>query len=196
MSTSQTNLEQALREVLAPEPAPASLKDALLSQARVHDQGRRKSPWFLRTATAAAALLLFAGGGVFLVGSRSAKEPTHIAQEALRNFMEVHALEFQGEPACGQACTQWSKKMLGFDAPLPSCCTDLKVVGGRACRVDGRAVAHFLLSDGRALYVFQKPLTGGTAEPGAALAVAGGLQAKAWNEQGRGYVLVEAPQGR
>ena len=120
----------------------------------------------------------------------------HTAKEALRNFMEIHALEFQGGEACAIACNQWAKARLGYSAPLPDACGDAKVVGGRACRVDNRPVAHFLLSDGRALYVFQEPIKGGSTEPGTALAVAGGLQAKAWNEQGRGYVLVESPTGK
>lgn len=188
----RTNLDQALREALAPEPAPAYLRESLLAEAGRQDRGQRRSPWFARLA-AAAVLVVLTGGSAYLLVPKPPPGPAHTAQEALRNYMEVHGLEFQGEPACGEACHRWSKAKLGFDAPLPAICADFKVVGGRACRVDDRPVAHFLLSDGRALYVFQKPLRGGADEPGSPLAVAGGLQARAWNEQGRGYVLVDSP---
>lgn len=192
---SRTNLDLALGQALKVESAPTSLREALLAEARAQDRGIRRRPSWIRFAAAAAVLLLL-GGGIFTALPRPASGPTHTAKEALRNFMEIHALEFQGGEACAQACTQWSEKRLGYAAPLPEACGSSTVVGGRACRVDNRPVAHFLLSDGRALYVFKEPLEGGAAEPGSALAVAGGLQAKAWNEQGRGYVLVEAPSGK
>ena len=192
---SRINLDQALGQALEVQAAPGSLREGLLAEARAQDRGVRRSPKWARLA-AAAALVLMAGGGALFLVPRPAPEPTHTAKEALRNFMEIHALDFQGREACEAACTQWSKKRLGFSAPLPATCGDSSVVGGRACRVDNRPVAHFLLSDGRALYVFQEPIKGGKAQPGSALAVAGGLQARAWNEQGRGYVLVEPPAGK
>jgi hypothetical protein len=195
MTHPPTNLDHALRQALAPDAAPAALKSVLLAEARARDGRAPRRPRLARFLVA-ASLVLATGGGVFFLLPRPAKGPTHTAQEALRNFMEVHGLEFQGEAACAEACSRWSKAKLGFEAPLPSACADMKVIGGRACRVDDRPVAHFLLSEGRALYVFQEPLRGAASQPGAALAVAGGLQAKAWNEQGRGYVLVEQPVGK
>lgn len=193
--TKRMPLDQALKETLAPEPAPSDLREGLLSRARAQDAGKRRSPWMLRTA-AAALLLALSGTGAYLLLPKGPKEPANIAEKALRNFMDVHGLDFQSPEACSEACGRWSKARLGFEAPLPALCAQARVVGGRACKVDGRPVAHFLLSDGRALYVFENPHPEGASGPGTPLAVAGGLQARAWNEQGRGYVMVEPPAGK
>lgn len=190
-----SRLEPALTRAMAPEPAPELLRKALLQEARRRDARTRRRSW-LFAAAAAAAILLVGGSGGFFLYSRSQGGAAHTAREALRNYMEVKSLEFQGQDSCPEACTAWSMAKLGFECPLPSACAESKVVGGRACKVGGLGVAHFLLEDGRALYVFRDPLKGGAAVPGAPLAVAGGFQAKAWNEQGRGYVLVEQPRGK
>jgi hypothetical protein len=188
-------LEPALTRAMAPEPAPGQLRNVLLQEARRRDARTHRRSW-LFAAAATLALLLVGGSGGFFLYSRSQGGAAQTAREALRNYMEVHSLEFQGRDSCPEACTAWSLAKLGFESPLPMACADSRVVGGRACKVGGLGVAHFLLEDGRALYVFRNPLKGGAAVPGAPLAVAGGFQAKAWNEQGRGYVLVEQPRGR
>ncbi len=188
----KANLDAALGDLLAAPPAPPDLRAALLAEARRQDgPRRRRAPRLL----AAAALLLFVGGGAALVLRPPAPEPAATARGALKNFMEIHGLEFQGRDVCADTCTQWSRGRLGFEAPLPSACAGEAMRGGRACEVGGRPVAHYLLQDGRALYVFRDPIPGCGIQPGRALAVAGGLQAKAWNERGRGYVLVEQPLG-
>jgi anti-sigma factor RsiW len=192
-----SHLDPTLTQAMAFESAPDTLKRTLLQGARFRDARDariRKRSWFF-SAAAAAAILLSGGAGGFLLYSRSQGGAAHTAREALRNYMEVHTLEFQGQNSCAEACLGWSKAKLGFECPLPSTCAESKVIGGRACKVDGLSVAHFLLEDGRALYVFREPLKGGALVPGAPLAVAGGFQAKAWNEQGRGYVMVEQPRG-
>ena len=188
-------LDPALAQALAPEPAPQFLRNALLAEARRRDAKRRNRSRFL---AAAASFILLASGaaGGYVVYSRSRPGASHSARLALQNFMEAHSLEFQGQDACAKACTTWSKSKLGFECPLPAACSGMRIVGGRASKLGGTAVAHFLLEGGRSLYVFREPLKGGMPAPGAPLAMAGGFQAKAWNEQGRGYVMVEQPNGK
>lgn len=190
------SLDARLASALAPEPAPADLRAALLAESRREDQRTAPLRRF-RPLLAAAAVVLFLGGGAALVLQQRPSDAVRTARGALRNFMDVHSLDFQGAEVCADTCTQWSRTRLGFDAPLPGACAGQPLRGGRACRVEGRPVAHYLLEDGRALYVFREPLGGCSSSPARALAVGGGLQARAWNEQGRGYVMVEpARDGR
>lgn len=187
-------LEDALHQAMAPQPAPESLATTLAAAARRQDQG---TPRFhpRRWLAAAAVVALLAGGSAVVVRMRPAG-PVRTAQGALRNYMEIHGLEFQGREVCADTCGRWSKARLGFEAPLPSACSGQPMRGGRACEVEGRPVAHYLLEDGRALYVFRDPIPGGEPRPGRALAVGAGLQAKAWNEEGRGYVMLEPTEPR
>jgi hypothetical protein len=188
------SLDEALREALAPESAPADLRRALVEEARRRDRSRRLQIW---RPLAAALLVASMGGLVFtsLWRARSLESPA-IAKASLANFMSVHHLDFEGVPPKDPAkpdqdcCARWSKSCVGFEASLPECCKLEELKGGRACTVAGREAAYYLLNEGRGLYVFEKPIRGADA-PDKALAVAAGFRARAWNEKGRGYVMVE-----
>ncbi len=188
MNHSKPSFDDQLRQALAPAPAPAALRDAL--RASRPTAGRRAAPWL----AAAATFLLVAGGLWF--GQRPRLEPgpaREVAGQALSNFLSVHTLDFQGAPpGASTDCGSWCLQRAGFSAPLPSCTVPAEVEGGRVCAVGRTPVGHYLLKGGRGLYVFAKPFENGSARPSPPLAVAAGLQARAWNENGRGYVLIEA----
>lgn len=179
--------EDQLRRVLAPTQAPATLRNAVL--AAREPLGRRAAPWL-----AAAATLLLVGGG-FWFGQRPAQGPgpaQKVAGQALSNFLSVHSLDFLGAPPTPEKdCGSWCEKRAGFRAPLPAGTSAAQVEGGRICAVGGTPVGHYLLKGGRGLYVFGGPLEGCGTKAGDPLAVAAGLQARVWNENGHGYVLIE-----
>ena len=121
-----------------------------------------------------------------------------MAREALGHFMTAQNLDFVGSPPPPaaaalpeNACAAWSRQSLGYDACLPEGLAACPIRGGRACRVNGRAAACYLLDSGRGLYVFERPFRDGQSVAGKPMAVAAGFQARAWNEAGRGYVIVE-----
>lgn len=181
------SFDDQLRFALRPAPAPDHLRTAILSARR--PLGRRAAPWLATAAT----LLLVAGG--LWIGQRPQLAPgpaREVAGQALGNFLSVHSLDFQGAPPTqDENCGSWCRKRTGFSAPLPSCTPVTEVEGGRACAVGRTPVGHYLLKGGRGLYVFARPFENCSAEPSPPLAVAAGFQARAWNENGRGYVLIE-----
>jgi hypothetical protein len=150
---------------------------------------RRAAPWL----AAAATLVLVVGGG--WLGRRPRLEPgpaQEVAGQALTNFLSVKGLDFQGAPPSGPGdCGRWCEGRAGFSAPLPSCTPESEVQGGRVCAVGRTPVGYYLLKGGRGLYVFARPFVGCGEERTAPLAVAASYQARAWNEKGHGYVLIE-----
>ena len=188
-------LDEALGEALRGGKAPEALRQRLLAEARRRDGGRGNAyrPWL-----AAAAVVLALGGSLALVRVLR-PAPAPLAAEALpglldaasRNFRTIKGLDFRGPDCTDKACGLWALRRVGFTAPVPAALAEVPLAGGRSCAVEGRPVAHYTFRDGRALYVFQAPLQGCSASPSAPRPVEGHLLAKAWNEQGRGYVLLE-----
>jgi hypothetical protein len=188
------SLEAALRSLFAVRPAPAELREGLLAVARSRDRvrGARRLRRLLQAGLAAALILVLGGGGAW-VKARTRMGSVAVAQATLADFMGTHDLAFVGTPpqtGAGDPCACWSRGRVGFEANLPRSCPHLEVSGGRECRVKGMLAACYLLRDGRSLYVFPGPIRGAGSVQGQPLAVAASYQAKAWNEDGRGYVLV------
>ncbi|MBI4912974.1 MAG: hypothetical protein HY823_09555 [Acidobacteria bacterium] len=95
---------------------------------------------------------------------------------------------------CMERCRQWSIKAVGFSAPLPTRLADQPLKGGCACTVDSARAACYVLKDGRAVFVFDRPFKGLEADSKMRpVILASGHQASAWNENGRGYILAEPP---
>jgi hypothetical protein len=182
-------LEDALRQVLRYPRAPQDLVEALRAQARGRDRHARiRVRWAL-----AAALLLLLGAGWGWLGLRGQLEGPSLVQAVLEDFMSASPLSFQGSPphsAGGDPSRCWSRRCAGFEATLPRSCPVGEVRGGRICRLRGMRVACYLLQGGRSLYVFPVPIRGAGGALERPLAVAAGFQASAWNEEGKGYVLV------
>lgn len=187
-------LEDALRDALRPTSAPEGLRQRLLVEAQRQDAGRRFS---FRPYLAAAALLLTLGSGIYL--GRGLRSGPPVAAAALpdlleatsKNYRTIQGLDFAGGECTDKACGLWALQRVGFTAPLPACMGTAPMAGGRSCAVQGRPVAHYAFQDGRAVYVFSGPLEGCGTSPGAPRQVEGPYLARAWNEGGRGYVLLE-----
>ena len=187
-------LEAALRTHFQPRPAPADLREGLLADARSRDRvrGARRMRRLLQAGLAAALILTLGAGGAWVKG-RASMGSVAVAQATLADFMGTHDLAFVGTPphtGAGDPSACWSRGCVGFEANLPRSCPHLEVSAGRECRVKGVLAACYLLRDGRSLYVFPGPIRGAGSVQGQPLAVAASYQAKAWNEDGRGYVLV------
>ncbi len=195
MTPAPRKLDEALGEALRAGKAPEALRQSLLAEARRRDAGRARAP---RAWLAAAALVLTLGGGYGLVRALR-PTPLPMASEGLpelldattRNYLTVKGLDFRGPDCTDKACGLWALRRVGFTAPVPAALAKTPLAGGRSCAVEGRPVAHYTFRDGRALYVFQAPFPGCSGDPTAPRAVEGQLLARAWNEQGRGYVLLE-----
>lgn len=193
MSAHKAPFDQALIEALAPGLAPAGLRRELLAAAKRSDHRRRT--WL---ALAAGFLLMLASGSVLALLLLLPPADSRMAREALTHFMSAKELDFQGSPprpAAGQPaedpCACWSQKALGYAAGLPEGMSGCTIQGGRACRVGGRPAACYLLEEGRGLYVFERPFRQGAEDAARPMVVAAGFQARAWNEGGRGYVIVQ-----
>lgn len=187
-------LEDALRQALHAPAAPADLREGLLAAARSQDRARaaRRTRHAVQVGLAAAMVLALGVGGTWLK-VRTGGGSAAVAQEVLRDFMAVHALEADGASgpeghelgACSMGCP-------GDGASLPNACAREDVRGRRGCRLKGMSATCYLLRDGRSLYVFPRPIQGAGTLQGQPLAVVANYQAKAWNEDGRGYVMVMA----
>lgn len=188
-------LEEALPGALRAAKAPEELRRKLLLEARRRDAGRGRTfrPWL----AAAALVLTFGGATLAMRALRPAPTPLaafplpELMDAASRNFRTVQGLDFRGPECTDKACGLWALRRVGFTAPVPAALAQAPLAGGRSCAVGGLPVAHYAFRDGRALYVFQAPLTGCGASPSSPRVVEGHLMARAWNEQGRGYVLLE-----
>ncbi len=192
--TAPRKLDDALREALRGEKASVDLRQRLLAEARKRDGGRAFS---FRPFLAAAAVLITVGTGVFLGRGLRQGPPVAAAnlpellQATSQNFRTIKALDFAGRDCTGKGCGTWALRRVGFTAPIPACLDEAGMAGGRSCAVQGRKVAHYAFLDGRALYVFSGPIEGCGGPPGSPRPVDGRLMARAWNEGGRGYVLLE-----
>ena len=183
--------ERQLRAALRPTPAPADLQEALL-------RGRRPVAGWRRWSGLAALLCLALLGGVVFIRQHSGggRQGARLLQAALQHRLEPAGLEFipvaagdgSNSPQC--QCRTWSQQALGFPAELPALLSEQDLKGGRACSMAGERAACYILLDGRTLYVLPRPIPGLGHGP---VARAGDLEARAWNEGERGYILVGPP---
>ncbi len=191
--TSATAFEKDLRLVLHPTTAPDDLRVSLLRAAR-----RQDSPWSWRAIGLAATLLILLGGGSWgwLVRWRSL-EAERISRAAIQSYMEVQRVDFKVDPTLPnpeEHYSQWSSRAVGFDSRLPVCLTGQSLKGVCACTMASCRAACYRLEDGRAIYVFERPLGGLEDDSGKARTIfAANHRALAWNEGGHGYVLIEPP---
>lgn len=187
--TPRPDLDQALKDVLRPDPAPEALKEKLLAQAA--RAPRARSPW--RALGLAAAALLVIGMASLAVPLRSLREGRIPLNTVMRSVSEELSSgvdrSFDGQACCGKACGDWAQSQAGFRAPLPRCVAEKDLRSGGACRIAGEAAAHYQLNDGRMVYVFQRPLEG-CVLGGRTTLEHGPHIAQAWNEDGRGYLLI------
>ena len=193
MSEHRAPFEDALAAALAPGQAPARLRRELLAAAKRVDHRRRT--WL---AFAAGFTLMLVSGSLVALLLLLPPADSRMAREALTHFMSAKELDFHGappRPAKAQSsedpCACWSQNALGYAAGLPEGMSGCAIQGGRACRVGGRPAACYLLEKGRGLYVFERPFRQGVEDSTRPMVVAAGFQARAWNEGGRGYVIVE-----
>ena len=131
------------------------------------------------------------------------QDGARFAQAALQDFIQVQRMDFTMDAStqvsveqCMERCRQWSAQAVGFAAHLPKSLADQPLKGGNACTMPSCRSACFLLQDGRAVYVFEHTFkgldVGSNKRP---MIIASGYRARAWNEDGRGYVLIEPPGG-
>lgn len=196
MSAHKASFEQALAGAMDPGRAPEGLRRELMAAAKRVDHRRRT--WM---AFAAGAVLMLVSGSVLALLLLRPPADSRMAREALTHFMTAKELDFRGAPprpagsapgpALEDPCACWSQRTLGYAAGLPEAMSGCAIQGGRACRVGGRPAACYLLEQGRGLYVFEQPFRQDAEAADRPLVVAAGFQARAWNEGGRGYVIVE-----
>lgn len=195
--TMTTNFDQQLAEALRPGPAPGDLRRSLLRAAE-----GRGTRWRWHALGIAATLTLLLGSGAWgWMAHWNSHEGERFSRVALQTYMAVQNLDFivdgsvkDSVEQCMERCRRWSTKAVGFSAHLPKGLADQPLKGGTACTMASCRVACFYLKDGRAVYVFDRTLRGLDADSmKRPLILASGHRASAWNEDGRGYILVEPP---
>jgi hypothetical protein len=187
--TPRPDLDQALKEALRPNAAPAELRARLMAQAQ---RAPKTRPWLRPMLLAAAALLIV--GTASMVLPKQVLRPSIPLEAAVRSASEEMNqadvdTSFQGQGCDGKACGEWANACAGFKAPLPAGFSDQDLRSGGSCRVAGEAAAHYQLRDGRMVYVFPRPLEG-CMFGGRTTLQQGPHIAQAWNENGRGYLLL------
>lgn len=192
-SNSATRFDQQLTEALHPGPAPEDLRRSLLRAA-----ASRGPSWSWHALGIAATLLLLLGSGAWgWLAHRDRHEGERFTRAALQNYVEVKRMDFVVDASTqdfAEQSSRWSAKAVGFSAPLPMELVAQSMKGGCACTMESCRVACYHLRDGRAVYVFDRNLKGLDADSKRRpLILASGHQASAWNEGGRGYILVEPP---
>jgi len=194
-TTSPTGFNQQLKDALRPRAAPEDLRRELMRAAKRRNTTRNTS-WTWPALGIAALLMFLLGGGTWswVAGSR-AKEGTQSAQAALMHFAKGRRMDFTVDALAQNSAEQglrWSTKAVGFSAALPECLTDQAVSGGCACDMKACRAACYFLRDGRAIYIFERTLRGLPSDPNRPQVFASnGQRALAWNEGGRGHILVE-----
>lgn len=192
-SIGASRFDQQLAEALRPVPAPKDLRRSLLRAAA--SRGPRWS-WHV-LGIAATLLLLLGSGGWGWLAHRDRHEGERFTRAALQNYLEVKRMDFIVDASPQDFAEQshrWSAKAVGFSAPLPKDLAAQSMTGGCACKMEFCRVACYHFQDGRAVYVFDRTLKGlGADSKKRPLILASGHQASAWNEDGRGYILVEPP---
>lgn len=192
-----TDFDKQLSEAMRPAPAPLDLKQSLLRAAEGHSVRRT---W--RALGIAATLLLLLGSGAWgWMAHWTSHEGERFNRAALQTFMEVQRLDFtvddstqESEEQCKERCRRWSANAVGFSAHLPKGLANQPLKGGHACTMASCRVACFHLKDGRAVYAFDRKIKGLAADSYLRpLILASGHRATAWNEDDRGYILVEPP---
>ncbi len=182
--------DQALRDAMRPSPASEVLRARLLATARRCDRPR---PTFrpLLLASAAALVMTFGGliGQHFLRTAGGGIPLEAVVSPAALEFADPQDLNFRGQACQGKGCGDWARIQAGFKAPLPAGIAESELSAGGACRVGGHAAAHYLLHDGRMVYVFSAPLRDCPWE-GRRTLQRESVSAQAWNEAGRGYLLL------
>ena len=193
------SFDQQLAKALRPGNPPEDLRLNLLRAAK--NQGMRGT-WYAMGI--AAALMLLIGSGTWgWMAHWNHQEGERYTRAALQDFIQVQRMDFRVDASaqesmeqCMERCKQWSSQAVGFSAHLPKSLADQPLKGGNACTMPSCRSACFLLEDGRGVYVFEHSLRGlDTGSEKRPLIIASGYRATAWNEGGRGYVLVEPPGG-
>lgn len=192
-STSIPDFDRQLTAALRPEAAPEDLRRSLLRAAEPSS-----SRWAWRALGMAALLMLFLGGGTWgLLVRWRGQEGVRFARTALQDYQETRPMDFTvaaSTPDSGELSRQWSTEAVGFSATLPKCLAEQAVKGACACAFASCQAVCFHLLDGRAIYIFERPLRGLSADPNRPHQIlAANHRVQAWNEDGRGYVLVEPP---
>lgn len=192
-TASPTGFDQQLQGALRPGAAPDDLRRSLMQAA-----GKRSSPWKWQALGLAALLMVLLGGGTWGgVAHWRGQEGVRFGRAAIQKYMQSPRMDFVVDasgPDFVEQGRQWSTKAVGFSAQMPECLAGQMVKGGCACDMDTCLAACYYLQDGRAIYIFDRTLRGlpsGFDQP-RRLAF-DGHKAQAWNENGRGYVLVEPP---
>jgi hypothetical protein len=191
------SFDHQLTKALHPGDAPEDLRLNLLKAAKT--QGTHRT-W--HALGIAAVLMLLLGSGAWgWMAHWNQREGERFTRAALQDFIQVQRMDFTVDASaqesmekCMERCRQWSAQAVGFSATLPKSLADQPLKGGNACTMPSCRSACFLLQDGRAVYVFEHTLkgldVGSNKRP---MIIASGYRARAWNEDGRGYVLIEPP---
>lgn len=192
-----TSFDQQLVEALRPDPAPENMRRRLLQTAHGVDKQRKMHRTWQAFCVAATIMLLLGSGTWAWFLNWNNHEGERFTRAAIRTYMEVQTMEFtvdDQEPVekCMERCRQWSKKSVGFTAHLPKGFSEQTLIGGRACTMASCRAACYYFKDGRAVFVFDRTLRGLDPESKKRpLILASGIRGTAWNEDGRGYILVQ-----
>ena len=195
--TGTTGFDQQLAKALRPGAAPEDLRLSLLRAAA----SRRPHRTWHALGIAATLMFLLGSGAWGWMTHWNSHEGERFTQAVLQNYMEVQNMDFTVDASdqgsveqCMERCKQWSTKAVGFAAHLPRGLANQPLKGGTACIMDSCRAACFYLKDGRAVYAFDRTIRGLDADSKQRpIILASGHRGTAWNEDGRGYILVEPP---
>lgn len=187
----QRNFDATFVENLKALSAPADLKDSILAARKIVKPGRWHD-WRVRTAAAAASVILLAVAGGLLGTTRAERFPEFRAELIEQAWDGQAHLDFESSDV--QRIKLWlAQHNASPDFTLPQGLQDTRVVGCRIVEAEGRRVPMLCLADGPRhmhLFVVDETQFAGLPPQGAPdFQKCGGWKTTSWQHRGQTYVL-------
>jgi anti-sigma factor RsiW len=187
----QRNFDAGFADNLRSVTAPADLKDSILAAGKIVKPGLWHD-WRIRTAAAAAVVVLLAVAGALQATGKTQRFPEFRAELIEQAWDGQAHLDFESSDV--QHIKLWlAQHNASPDFTLPQALKETRIVGCRVVEAEGRRVPMLCLADGAKhmhLFVVDEAQFAGLPPQGTPdFEKCGGWKTTSWQHAGRTYVL-------